>query len=90
MKDIQSILFTFIRFLSWAWVIPASIAGKLMTNELVYGEVLNFSYFLWKVRNVMRSMANYALGLYFLYKVISVVMTMQAISTLKDILLKTV
>jgi hypothetical protein len=35
-------------------------------------------------------MANYALGLYFLYKVISVVMTMQAISTLKDILLKTV
>ena len=35
--NLGSRLYYLISFLSWAWVALAALAGKLMTNDLVFG-----------------------------------------------------
>lgn len=57
------------RFLSWAWIVPASIAGELMTNEVIYGKSFYLSEVLFKFRQFMRTLSLYALGFLMLYKV---------------------
>jgi hypothetical protein len=59
-KEIQEILVAIINFLSWGWVVPATIAGKLMTNEFVYGKAIHLSNFMRRVWTIMRQLANYA------------------------------
>lgn len=57
------------RFLSWARIVPASIAGELMTNEVIYGKAFYLSEVLFKFWQFMRTLALYALGFLMLYKV---------------------
>ncbi|MCF7834992.1 hypothetical protein K9M48_02960 [Candidatus Gracilibacteria bacterium] len=59
-----------ISFLSRGWVLLASIAGKLMTNDMVYGSFIHMDVFIWKARNIMKNFANYALGFGFLFFII--------------------
>ncbi len=52
---------TLLSLLSWLWIFLASIAGKLMTNDRVYGSVLHLDVSLWKLRNIMKNFANFTL-----------------------------
>jgi len=53
---------TFISLCSRLWVILAILAGKLMTNDFVYGAFLHMDIYLWKIRNIMKNFANFALA----------------------------
>jgi hypothetical protein len=55
------IITDFIKLLSWLWVVPATIAGKLLTNDLVYGSFFYLDRYLWQMRQFMRTMALYTL-----------------------------
>lgn len=54
---------------SWIWIILGNIAGKLMTNTLVYGEFMGLDSFLWKTWQITRTFANYAIGFLFGYSI---------------------
>ncbi|MFA7298443.1 MAG: hypothetical protein WC010_02240 [Candidatus Absconditabacterales bacterium] len=43
------------------WIVLAIIAGKLMTNDFVYGAFLHMDIYLWKIRNIMKNFANFTL-----------------------------
>jgi hypothetical protein len=47
------------------WVIPAKLAGLLMTNAFVYGTEFYLVDYLFKFWQIIRTFALYALGLYF-------------------------
>lgn len=55
---------------SWIWIILASLAGKMLTNTIVYGEFINLDAALFQLWNITRTFANYALGLVILYKIL--------------------
>lgn len=59
---------TLVKFLSRAWIIPASLAGELMTNEVIYWKSFHFSELLFKFWQFIRTLALYGLGFMFLYK----------------------
>ncbi len=44
------------------WIILAILAGKLMTNDFVYGAFMHMDIYLWKIRNIMKNFANFALA----------------------------
>jgi hypothetical protein len=89
-KEIQELLQAFLSFLSWWWVIFATIAGKLMTNDFVYGNGFHLSNFMRRVWTMMRQFANFAIGILFLYHIFKVIFSGGAVSELKDILVKIV
>ena len=64
-QDIVNRLDPVICLLSRVWVIPAAIAGKLMTNTFVYGTFIGLDVYLWKLWVVFRNFANFALGFIF-------------------------
>lgn len=57
----QDGLKTLLSILSRWWIILATLAGKLMTNDRVYGAALHMDIYLWKLRNIMKNFANFAL-----------------------------
>lgn len=59
-----------ISFLSRWWALFAILAGKLMSNDLIYWWFMHLDIFLWKIRNIMKNFANYTLWLFFLYMII--------------------
>lgn len=67
LHSIEDILKWIGRFTSWAWILLGNFAGKLMTNTMVYGEFMHFDSFLWKLRQLSRTFANYAIGFIFLF-----------------------
>lgn len=70
LQDMGIIISEVISFLSWSWVFFAILAGKLMSNEFVYGGFMNLDTFLWQVWNIMKNFANYTIGALFLVGVI--------------------
>ncbi|MFA5747635.1 MAG: hypothetical protein WC872_00810 [Candidatus Absconditabacterales bacterium] len=60
----------FISMASWLRIWLAVIAGKLMTNDLVYGSFMNLDIYLWKIWNIIKNFANFALIALVLYKVL--------------------
>lgn len=52
--------------LSWAWVGLAALAGKLMTNDLVFGGAFHMDVYLFKIRTIMKNLANFGLGFGFI------------------------
>lgn len=67
MADMVDFFYKLQYILSWAWVILGNFVGKLMTNTLIYGEFLGIDTFLWKVWQITRNIANFAIGFFFLY-----------------------
>lgn len=57
-----------------------------MTNEFVYGEILHMSNFMWRVWTIMRQLANYAVGILFLYHIFKTIVSGKGISELKNVL----
>lgn len=50
-----------ISILSWAWIVVAALAGKMMTNDRVFGAALHMDIYLRKIWNIMKNFANFAL-----------------------------
>jgi len=61
-KKITEGLNTFISLCSRLRVVLAILAGKLMTNDFVYGAFLHMDIYLWKIWNIMKNFANFALA----------------------------
>lgn len=68
--DVAQAFDILIGFLSWGRVLLANIAGKLMTNDLVYGEFINLDSILYQLWNISKNFANFGLGFFFLYHII--------------------
>jgi hypothetical protein len=58
-----------LRFGTAFWTIPVILAGKLLTNEVVYGEFMHFDIYLYKFWNLIKNIANYLLAFLFIVKV---------------------
>jgi hypothetical protein len=52
------------------WTVMAVLAGKLMSNDWVYGTGLHLDKVLYVMWNYMKNIANFTLGFYFLYNII--------------------
>ena len=63
---------TILSLLSWLWIFLAGIAGKLMSNERVYGSVIHLDIYLWKLRNIMKNFANFTLVALVLVEVVKI------------------
>lgn len=59
LENLSQIITKILEFLSRSWVILASLAGKLMTNDMVYWSWLNLDAYLWKLRNICKNFANF-------------------------------
>ena len=58
----KKFLQTFLALCSRWWIVLAILAGKLMTNDFVYGAFMHMDIYLWKIRNIMKNFANFALA----------------------------
>ncbi|MEF2176154.1 MAG: hypothetical protein V3575_06825 [Candidatus Absconditabacteria bacterium] len=66
------------------WFIPAILAGKLLTNDLVMGEMFGMSFMLWKLWNIMKIFALYTLGFYTVYLILKGFFKGESISVVKS------
>ena len=53
--------------LSLVWFVLPIIAGKLLTNDFVYGTFMHMDVVLWKIWNFSRSFANFIIGFIFIF-----------------------
>ena len=59
-----------LRLLTRFWIIPATLAGKLMSNSILYGEFINIDKILYVLRNMSRTFANFLAAGMILWEVI--------------------
>lgn len=50
-----------VHLMSWAWSIPAMLAGELMSNDLIYGQLVGLEHYFYQFWTLMRTIANFAL-----------------------------
>lgn len=65
-----SFMYNAITFLSWVRVLLCMLAGKVMTNGLLFGGSFGLDVYLREIWNVMKNFANFALGFVFLIVVL--------------------
>lgn len=58
-QGINFLLDLIVKFLARLWMPLAMMAGKLMSNSMVYGEFLNLDKSLYLLRNISRTFANF-------------------------------
>lgn len=63
----------------------AVLAGKLMTNDFVYGAFIHMDIYLWKIRNIIKNFANFALTWLVLYSIIKGIIGKEALDVKKVI-----
>ena len=81
------------RFFSWIWLVLWNFAGVLMTNSMIYWEFMHLDWFLWKIWQMSRTVANYALWfmfIYYLFRYIFFKDDKPPVSKIKDILVASV
>lgn len=61
LENAQFFLNKVVTFISWSWVLLATLAGKFMTNDMIYGSWLHLDAYLWKLRNIAKNFANFTL-----------------------------
>lgn len=70
-KDIfVNVLYNCLSFLSRWWILLANLAGKLMTNDMVYGTFLHLDGTLWTFWNVVKNIANFLLWFFVLFAIL--------------------
>lgn len=57
----------FIAIMWRAWIVPATIAGKLLSNEFVFWEFIGLNTYLFMIWQIMRNFANFFIGALFLW-----------------------
>jgi hypothetical protein len=62
LNTITNALDDIIRIAARARIPLAIIAGKLMTNEFVYGSFMHMDKYLWTIWNIMKNFANFGLA----------------------------
>lgn len=55
---------------SWIWIILATMAGKLMTNDLLYWSFFHLDASLWTLWNIIKNFANFALWFIVLFAIL--------------------
>ena len=63
-------LHIFISISSWVWIILATLAWKLMTNDFVYWSFLHLDKALWDLWNVMKNFANFTLWFILIFTIV--------------------
>ncbi len=71
--------------LSWIWIVLANLAGKFMTNSVIYGSFLHLDEFFITWWSLMKDIANFALVFFLFYKVV-VVLVKQDIVGMKKVI----
>ena len=61
LEKFKTFLSSILSLCSRLWIILAVLAGKLMTNDRVYGAVLHMDIYLRKIWNIMKNFANFGL-----------------------------
>lgn len=59
--DMTVIASLLIHLMAWAWSIPAVLAGELMSNDLVYGQIVGLEHYFYQFWTLMRTIANFSL-----------------------------
>jgi hypothetical protein len=59
LRNLQLIIQKLIEFAGWIRIVLAALAGKFMTNDLVYGSRLHMDVYLRKLRNIFKNFANF-------------------------------
>ena len=86
--NVQEFLNYILKLCSRWRVILAILAGKLMTNDRVYASIIHMDIYLWKIWNIMKNFANFALVGIVLYNIIQNIVGKDKIN-IKDIITKT-
>ena len=60
-SDVSYVSTFFVSLMSWAWTIPAIVAWELMSNDLIYWQLLWLESFMYQLWTLMRTIANFAL-----------------------------
>ena len=69
-QKVGHLLRILISILSWVWVLLATLAWKLMTNDFVYGSFLHLDRALWQLWNIMKNFANFTLWFILLFTIV--------------------
>jgi len=85
---VQKFLSDILSLCSRWWIILAVLAGKLMTNDRVYGSILHMDIYLWKIWNIMKNFANFTLVAIVIGSIISNLVGKKEMN-IKDIIIKT-
>lgn len=88
LSEVQKLLNSLLSLCSRWWIILAVLAGKLMTNDWVYGSIIHMDIYLWKIRNIMKNFANFGLVAIVLRNIIQNLIGKEKIN-IKDIITKT-
>lgn len=59
--DLSNILDKILKMASWIWIPLASLAGKFMSNDMVYASWLHMDSYLWQMWNVSKNFANFGI-----------------------------
>jgi len=79
----------FLRVCSRLWVIFAYLAGHFLSNARVYGAVIGMDMYLRRCRNIMKNLANFALGAVFVFYLFKALFLQEQVDKIiKDILIK--
>jgi len=55
---------------SRAWIPLATLAGKFMSNDMIYGSRLHLDSYLWQIRNISKNFANFWILWFLLFEII--------------------
>lgn len=89
LEDTKTFLNNLLSLCSRWWIIMAILAGKLMTNDRVYGSIIHMDIYLRKIRNIMKNFANFALVGIVLFNIIKNLVGKEKLDV-KDIIIKTI
>ena len=73
--EFMDTLYRITQLCSWFRIVLAKFVGKLMTNALVYAEAFQMGTYLWKIRQMVRNLVNFAIGFFFLYHILKYVIS---------------
>ena len=79
-----------LNFFTSIWFILPILAGKLLTNDFVYGSFMHLDVILWKIWNFSRTVANFLIGFIFVFAIFKYLVSVsdKNISVLKTYLPK--
>lgn len=80
-----AVMHNVIVFLSWIWVLLCMLAGKVMTNGLLFGGDFGLDVYLWTIWNMMKNIANFGLWFIFLIVIVKEIFALNIQDSLADI-----
>ncbi|HCB51296.1 TPA: hypothetical protein DEP21_01800 [Patescibacteria group bacterium] len=59
LEQTATFLNNLMKFFSWSWIMFAILAGKFMSNDMIYGTWLHLDQYLWQIWNITKNFANF-------------------------------